>query len=234
MLAFPSRPSPPEGRGPHQDTVPERGRHVSRSRGGADLELDRDRPDWTAVDEPVEPQAGGGAAPLAERRGARAVFCGASRIFLGVHAVWGPAHVRRRVPLWDRWGGVFAGEGGLFGGGGHGWDAPQREGEFGNFAEGVGGQKGKRGENEGRGRTEKMPRVFGEEKGEEGKESENGRGFGLAFCVFLWGICVFPPLCGDFPRSEGNYLLVIILLIFFFFFLYNYILTRERKAKLKW
>lgn len=66
---------------------------MSKSGGGSDAELDRDRPDRTAGDEPLEPQAGVRTEALAERRGARAVRVGPGLV-VGVGHVRGGGHVR--------------------------------------------------------------------------------------------------------------------------------------------
>lgn len=64
--------------------------------------------------------------------------------------------------------------GGELAGGGPGRDAFEWEGQSGNIAEGVGGQKGRK-RKDGRPRKEKVPRVFGEKEGKEGQKAEDRR-----------------------------------------------------------
>lgn len=179
---------------------------MSRPRGRSDPQLDSDRPDRTAGDEPLEPQGGVGAAALAERGGARAVRVDSSRgegVGVGARAVRDIGHVRGVR------GRGATGEGGELAGGGHGWNAFEREEGFGNFAEGVGGQKGKKEEQERRGGKKEIRRVFSEEEGKEREEAEDRRDIRYFVCGF-WGIGVF--------RLLVIYSMQIKLKFFFFFF----------------
>lgn len=119
----------------------------------------------------------------------------------------------------------------MLAGGGHGWDAFEWEGQFGDFAEGVGGQNGKKGK-EGRGRKEEVPRVFGEEEGEERETAEDRRDIGYVVHG-IWGLGLCQFLVDRFVQIKNRerkrnrcYLHTIFSLFFFFFSLSN---TREGK-----
>ncbi|KAK9921365.1 hypothetical protein M0R45_029876 [Rubus argutus] len=86
-------------------------------------------------------------------------------------------------------GGGVAGEGGELAAGGHGRNAFEREGRFGNFAKGFGGQNRKKGE-ERAGGKEEIPGVFGEEEGKEREEDEGRRDIRYSVCRF-WGPRLF-------------------------------------------